>query len=89
MEGEKILQKYKKVKAIKADKPTKKASEAIKKVNKKLDEHQLLLVEAKVVEKPKRSNKYGDFVKSVMKDKKMKMIEAVKYIKENNLYKKE
>lgn len=45
-------------------------------------------VVVEVVGGGKKSNKWLDFVKTVMKDKNLKLKEALKYIKTNNLYKK-
>jgi len=81
--------KAKKLLNVKPTKPN-------KTVNDTLDKHEKLLkgvidvvgvlASKKPDDKPTRINKRAEVVKKVMADKKMSMIEASKYVKENNLY---
>ena len=66
-----------------------------KKVNKALDAHEKKLetvVDTKKIKNPdgeRKVNKRAELVKRIMVEKGLKMIEASKYVKDNNLYKKE
>jgi len=66
-----------------------------KSVNKALDAHEKKLetvVDTKKIKNPdgeRKVNKRAELVKRIMVEKGLKMIEASKYVKDNNLYKKE